>query len=102
MAKIYYVGGSTSSNGILRCILPVPHLSDLMQAQQFVYLGASFPSDSKGGPPATILEISSDERPDAWQSGFYRAHLPPLEFEDALRDLDSSPAARSTARELVP
>jgi len=89
MAKIYYVGGSTSSNGILRCILQPLHLSDLIRSQQFVYLGASFPSDCKGGPPVAILEITHDEKPDTWQCGFYRAQLPPLEFEETLRSLDS-------------
>lgn len=90
MAKVYYVGGSTSFSGILRCILPSPHLVGLIQAQQFVYVGTAFPSDCKGDPPATIVEIPPDERPDGLQPGFYRSKLPPLQFEEILRALEST------------
>ena len=92
MAKVYYVGGSTSSNGILRCILATPHLAALLQTQQFIYLGASFPTDFRGGPPTALLEIPRDEPFESLQSGFYRAHLPPSAFEEALRALDSTAA----------
>ena len=87
MAKVYYVGGSASSSGMLRCILPQTQLPSLFDTQQFVYLGAAFPSDCKGGPPATILEVAADERPDSRESGFYRAERPPLQFEETLREL---------------
>ena len=87
MAKIYYVGGSASSSGMLRCIVPRKQLPGLMRTQQFVYIGADFPFDCRGGPPATILELAPDERPDSWRPGFYRAERPPLQFEETLRDL---------------
>ena len=95
MAKIYYLGGSTSSNGILRSIPTGSLLSGLLRSHTFVYVGATFPAEARGAP-ATILEISQDEQSDGWDAGFYRAKLPPLEFEEMLRDLESAPAVQAS------
>jgi hypothetical protein len=90
MAKIYYAGGSSSSTGILRCILSGSQLPSMMGTQRFTSLGDTFPSDCKGGPPTTILEILPDECSASCKSGFYRAEQPPLQFEETLRALEES------------
>ena len=96
MAKIYYVGGSASASGILRCILPSAQLQSLRRTQQFAHIGAAFPFSREGGPPATILEVFPEERSDTWESGFYRAEHPPLQFEEILRALESATSTRES------
>jgi len=99
MAKIYYVGGSASASGILRCILPSAQLHSLIQTQHFVYVGAVFPVNGSGAPPTTILEVLPEERPDTpdtWQPGFYRAERPPLQFEETLRALECATSTRES------
>jgi len=100
MAKIYYVGGSASSTGILRCVLPGDQLSNLIRTQQFTFLGDAFPSNCKGDAPATIVEVAPDERPPSWAPGFYRAERPPLQFEETLRAVEQSATTERTGLNL--
>ena len=88
MIKVFYVGGSASSNGILRAVLPDMHASNLAATQQFTYLGSTFPQQAVGSAPATILEVSADHTETTWQPGFYRAERPPLQFDETLRSLN--------------
>ena len=84
MVKVFYVGGSAATTGMLRAVL----LDDLEEArlaesQEFAYLGTQFPRLMAGGPPATIIEIS-ERQAGSLQVGFHRAEQQPLQFEDVL------------------
>ena len=43
MVKIFYVGGSASSSGMLRAVLAEGQFADLAASQDFTYLGVAFP-----------------------------------------------------------
>jgi len=91
MVKVFYVGGSASSSGMLRAILAERQIADLAASQAFAYLGAAFPQQKKGDPPSTIIEVSGSEQGEtAWQPGFYRAEYPPQQFDSTLRSLEQS------------
>ena len=86
MIKIFYVGGSASSSGMLRAVLPEAQFSGLPLQHEFTYVGPGFPFQEAGEPPATILEFSGPSS-ENWQSGFYKAKHPPVQFEEVLRNL---------------
>jgi hypothetical protein len=88
MVKIFYVGGSASSSGMLRAVLAEGQIAGLAASQDFTYLGAAFPSQVAGAPPATIIEVSGDTAQSSWKPGFYRAERPPLQFDETLRSLE--------------
>jgi len=88
MVKVFYVGGSASSNGMLRAIVADWQIADLATSQAFAYLGAAFPPQTQGDPPSTIIEVSGERGETAWQPGFYRAEYPPQQFDDTLRSLE--------------
>jgi len=90
MVKIFYVGGSASSSGMLRAVLGEGQIADLAASQDFTYLGVAFPPQVVGAPPATIIEVSGEARQTTWKPGFYRAERPPLQFDETLRSLEHS------------
>jgi hypothetical protein len=95
MVKIFYVGGSASSSGMLRAVLAEGQIAGLAASQDFTYLGVAFPPQVAGAPPATIIEVSGDTAESSWKPGFYRAERPPLQFDETLRSLEqpaNSPA----------
>jgi len=90
MVKVFYVGGSASSSGMLRAILAEWQIADLAASQAFAYLGLAFPPQKQGDPPSTIIEVSGEPGETTWQLGFYRAEYPPQQFDDTLRSLDQA------------
>ena len=93
MVKVFYVGGSASTSGMLRAVLSEWQFRDLAASQKLTYLGATFPLQHAGDPPSTILELSKEQSEAAWQPGFYRAARPPQQFDDTLRSLDQRVAS---------
>ena len=88
MVKVFYVGGSASTSGMLRAVLAEWQIPDLAATQELTYLGATFPPQQKVDPPSTIVEISGNQGETTWQPGFYRAGFPPQRFDEALRTLE--------------
>jgi hypothetical protein len=87
MLKIFYVGGSGGSMGVLRAVLCEARFADIASTQQFAYTGPEFPKQLIGESASTIIEVSSEEGPDACKPGFYRVEKPPLQFEETLKTL---------------
>jgi hypothetical protein len=93
MLKIFYVGGSAATTGILRAVLlDARQAAQLAASQELAFLGSHFPRMAKGAP-ATIIEVCGEQAEVGLQPGFYRAQQAPLQFEDTLRatELDSNP-----------
>jgi hypothetical protein len=94
MLKIFYVGGSAATAGILRAVLlDARQVAQLAASQELAYLGSHFPRLAKGHAPATIIEVLGEQPEMGLRSGFYRAQQAPFQFEDTLRatELDSAP-----------
>lgn len=87
MLKIFYIGGSGSSMGVLRAVLCEARFADIAGAQQFIYAGSKFPTQPSEGSANTIVEVSSEEGPDACEAGFYSIEKSPLQFEEILKTL---------------
>jgi hypothetical protein len=87
MLKIFYIGGSGSSTGVLRAVLCEARFSDIASTQKFSYVGAKFPAQRTEGAENTIVEVLSEEGPDATKSGFYSVEKSPLQFELILKTL---------------
>jgi hypothetical protein len=87
MLKIFYIGGSGSSTGVLRAVLCEARFSDLASSELFLYRGLKFPEQSLGGSENTIVEVSAEEGPGACQSGFYSIEKSPVQFEEILKTL---------------
>jgi len=87
MLKIFYIGGSGSSMGVLRAVLRDARFSDIANSERFFYRGLKFPEQSPGGSANTIVEVSAEEGPGACKAGFYSIEKSPLQFEEILKTL---------------
>ena len=87
MLKIFYIGGSGSGVGVLRAVLYEARFADIASTQKFSYIGAKFPAQRTEGSENTIVEVLSEEGPDATESGFYSIERSPLQFEQILKTL---------------
>jgi hypothetical protein len=90
MIKVFYIGDSASTTGMLRAVLSEGwQAAELSRSQEFIYVGSDFPSLRADQTPATIIEISGKLDTLSLATGFYRAEHPPLGFEETLRALHS-------------
>ncbi|GAC1626651.1 MAG: hypothetical protein PVS2B2_20100 [Candidatus Acidiferrum sp.] len=87
MLKIFYVGGSGSSMGVLRAVLLDARFADIASTQEFSYSGPEFPKQLTGGSANTIIEVLSEDGPGACKPGFYRVEKTPQQFEETLKTL---------------
>jgi hypothetical protein len=87
MLKIFYIGGSGSSMGVLRAVLREARFSDIANSELFFYSGLKFPEQSPNGTANTIVEVSAEEGPGACKTGFYSVEKSPLQFEEILKTL---------------
>jgi hypothetical protein len=87
MVKVFYVGGSASTNGMLRAVLLSTQVAELAVTQKFTYIGARFPPQGAGDPPVTTVEVTEEQGQITWRAGFYRAERAPVQFEEILRSL---------------
>ncbi len=90
MLKVFYIGDSASTTGMLRAVLSEDRqAAELARSQEFTYVGSDFPSLRADQTPATIIEVSGELETLSLATGFYRAADPPLGFEETLRALRS-------------
>jgi hypothetical protein len=87
MLKIFYIGASGSSAGVLRAVLCEARFADIASTQPFSYVGTTFPSQPTGETANTIVQVLSEEGPEASKSGFYSIKRSPLQFETILKTL---------------
>ena len=89
MPRIFYLDGTANNLGMLRAVVPLAELAGLLSREKPSYLGQHFPRSAEPVAPSTVIEVTADEEQPAWPTGFYRLSLIPLQFEDALRSLQS-------------
>lgn len=87
MLKIFYIGGSGSSMGVLRAVLGEARFADIASTQQFSYNGSKFPEQPIGGAANTVVEVLAEQGPGASQAGYYSIEKSPVQFEEILKTL---------------
>jgi hypothetical protein len=95
MAKIFYLGGSSHTRGVLRAVLPLNQLESILSPEFAIHLGHDFPEASDVA--ITLIEISHEEGNATWPAGFSRVPASPSDFDERLRFLPEQPGSRTKA-----
>jgi hypothetical protein len=72
---------------MLRAVIPLGDLGTLLDQENPIYAGPSFPERERDSASCTVIEIMPGEGEGNWRAGFYLIEKGPIDFEDSLRTL---------------